>query len=791
MNINKIIKMPKKLKFVLDDEVRRVKFPPDDKMSWQFQDLVMTARASFPSIASGNFRLQYVDDEDERVTITNDSELLEALSDHEEMNKSTVRLFVVRENVEKVSDGDGGGQANTNAKETSSGTAPQIPSRCNTVDDLLSFIEHMLPVTLKNGGELRNLLSQLFNDAAVKTAVQAALETPIAQETMGAVTAAIMTGNDPIEVVTSRRQSLFPLLQNLLLSAPQLLQVVPHLMTLHAEWRSCSAEEEEQEQEDESPAVHTRVICDGCGCNPIIGIRYKCAVRDDFDLCESCESSGEHDQGHPMLKINTPAQAPAAIMVVLKEDQRTETEAETEATKAATKQAEFLKKVHDGSLTLAEAEQAGPRFMKHWVKARRKAFKQGRKCHGPHWRRHGCGPHWKHGGPKHGGHHHKHGHGHHHKHGHGRHHKHGHGRYGHDHGHGGKGMHHHQWMQWQAQQQASANAAASSASAAADKQEQQSPLLTPAALVSSLASTFLGCNNMQQQQQEQAKAAIPSSNGSTAQQVSQEEQQLLDAAIRDSLESLCAKGETAEENVVDAVKKAKAKLPVPAPCAFPHKAKFVADETEAAGVTGRSSTMKPSQSFTQRWRMVNSGDTAWSAGCRIKHVGADKLGHETGEKEISSGPVEPGTEIVIELPLVAPEGEGEYWSYWRMQTADGTRFGDRVWVHCFVNNDTESDSANWVEVEDAHDVAEDNVEAITMESIAGVEVSSEAANDDGVTELAEAAPAPSAPPDVLEEYQYAAQLELLKGMGFMEGVKAVLEQHNGDVGKTVNQLLQQ
>merc|ERR1711998_373217 len=166
-------------------------------------------------------------------------------------------------------------------------------------------------------------------------------------------------------------------------------------------------------------------------------------------------------------------------------------------------------------------------------------------------------------------------------------------------------MHHHQWMQWQAQQQASANAAASSASAAADKQEQ-------------------------------AKAAIPSSNGSTAQQVSQEEQQLLDAAIRDSLESLCAKGETAEENVVDAVKKAKAKLPVPAPCAFPHKAKFVADETEAAGVTGRSSTMKPSQSFTQRWRMVNSGDTAWSAGCRIKHVGADKLGHETYDATLTN-----------------------------------------------------------------------------------------------------------------------------------------------------------
>merc|ERR1711871_1311930 len=182
-----------------------------------------------------------------------------------------------------------------------------------------------------------------------------------------------------------------------------------------------------------------------------------------------------------------------------------------------------------------------------------------------------------------------------------------------------------------------------------------------------------------------------------------------DAAIRDSLETLCSNKEETTEKKDDSVKKAKP--PVAASCTFPHKAKFVADETEAAGVTGRSSTMKPAQSFTQRGRMVNSGDTAWSAGCHIKHVGADKLGHETGEKEISSEAVEPGKEIVIELPLVAPDVEGEYWSYWRMQTADGTRFGDRVWVHCFVNN-TESDgSANWV------DIGEDNVESIAMEKL--------------------------------------------------------------------------
>jgi hypothetical protein len=32
--------------------------------------------------------------------------------------------------------------------------------------------------------------------------------------------------------------------------------------------------------------VHSTVICDGCGVHPIVGVRYKCSVRPDFDLCE-------------------------------------------------------------------------------------------------------------------------------------------------------------------------------------------------------------------------------------------------------------------------------------------------------------------------------------------------------------------------------------------------------------------------------------------------------------------------------------------------------------------------
>jgi hypothetical protein len=49
---------------------------------------------------------------------------------------------------------------------------------------------------------------------------------------------------------------------------------------------------------------HHRVCCDGCEINPIEGVRYKCSVCEDFDLCEKCEATMEHS--HPLLKIKTP-----------------------------------------------------------------------------------------------------------------------------------------------------------------------------------------------------------------------------------------------------------------------------------------------------------------------------------------------------------------------------------------------------------------------------------------------------------------------------------------------------
>lgn len=46
-----------------------------------------------------------------------------------------------------------------------------------------------------------------------------------------------------------------------------------------------------------------------------MGIRYKCVVCPDFDLCERCESKTSHD--HPFLKIKKLKHTPMKIFAVI------------------------------------------------------------------------------------------------------------------------------------------------------------------------------------------------------------------------------------------------------------------------------------------------------------------------------------------------------------------------------------------------------------------------------------------------------------------------------------------
>jgi len=57
-------------------------------------------------------------------------------------------------------------------------------------------------------------------------------------------------------------------------------------------WNHCNPHPQTQAQGN----VHYSVACDGCGKFPIEGIRYKCEQCDNFDFCEKCNTTVDHDK---------------------------------------------------------------------------------------------------------------------------------------------------------------------------------------------------------------------------------------------------------------------------------------------------------------------------------------------------------------------------------------------------------------------------------------------------------------------------------------------------------------
>jgi hypothetical protein len=53
--------------------------------------------------------------------------------------------------------------------------------------------------------------------------------------------------------------------------------------------------------------VHHNVKCDGCHAMPIVGPRFKCTCCQNFDLCFTCEAKDLHPADHPLLKIMSPS----------------------------------------------------------------------------------------------------------------------------------------------------------------------------------------------------------------------------------------------------------------------------------------------------------------------------------------------------------------------------------------------------------------------------------------------------------------------------------------------------
>jgi len=89
--------------------------------------------------------------------------------------------------------------------------------------------------------------------------------------------------------------------------------------------------------------------------------------------------------------------------------------------------------------------------------------------------------------------------------------------------------------------------------------------------------------------------------------------------------------------------------------------RFVADVTVADGTR-----VAASERVVKTWRLRNDGEKAWPETCGLVFVKGDVM-HQ--QSYVLIGAVQPGSEVDVSIPLIAPPLMGRFVGYWRLSTA--------------------------------------------------------------------------------------------------------------------------
>ncbi|KAK0727082.1 hypothetical protein B0T26DRAFT_737892 [Lasiosphaeria miniovina] len=105
----------------------------------------------------------------------------------------------------------------------------------------------------------------------------------------------------------------------------------------------------------------------------------------------------------------------------------------------------------------------------------------------------------------------------------------------------------------------------------------------------------------------------------------------------------------------------------------------------------------PDHVFEQTWVLRNEGNVQWPAGCSVKYVGGDWMGHmnptrpaatedleSSSESSICYHTILPGETFPFSVLLRTPQRNGRFVSNWRLSTKDGLKFGHRLWCDVVV-----------------------------------------------------------------------------------------------------------
>jgi hypothetical protein len=103
-------------------------------------------------------------------------------------------------------------------------------------------------------------------------------------------------------------------------------------------------------------------------------------------------------------------------------------------------------------------------------------------------------------------------------------------------------------------------------------------------------------------------------------------------------------------------------------------ARFVRDISLPDGIE-----VAPGARLVKVWRFRNDSAKAWPEGSRLLWVG--KRSDRLDAPESTPVPsCQPGQEVDVSVPLVAPAQAGRYTAYFRLAGPLGKRFGQRLWV---------------------------------------------------------------------------------------------------------------
>jgi len=353
-----------KVKVIYCSDIRRWRYPTTKR----YQSLLEFIKQTFGFPNEAEFYLQFEDEEGDRLTLSNEHDFEDAFSSAEEELRASLKIYVIKGCIADARNGDSvisiGGQldfdvvSNPNSEVQSVADSEKMASPENeakVVNDVVTaqveekkeenpnhanqiLVDFLMDE--KVGGVLPDLVRQMLarlrelaqgGEAQIENAVRQILQNEkylpiVAHEyyqtklvTMIPSLCAKAAANKDILLSLDEESviSWIPCGLNTIAAAFENHENVELDVEIDPRFdaiptfcayvqQSCKNQSSQTRQET---VVHSNITCDGCEMHPLCGVRYKCCVCPDFDFCERCEASQngtKHPVWHPMIKFYSP-----------------------------------------------------------------------------------------------------------------------------------------------------------------------------------------------------------------------------------------------------------------------------------------------------------------------------------------------------------------------------------------------------------------------------------------------------------------------------------------------------